>query len=217
MKTVLCSTYTINELNPPGSFLKSCHCFETCQSSLIKLQPSFSSRLYLMVSQFVTQASVILWQGEKEKKNRQKEKVKKVFLCSSLPPLKTDVPHRGQIYIQLSFTWVDHLKTLNCTTSSRSVSGTRTRMAQDTENACTSFLSLWNLLCSCSSHWWAQFKTSPAIVIHSLGCVLVLTTYRYTLRVIPLHVAIKHWDSGLTFSGMETSFSSSPWHTVKLY
>lgn len=170
-----------------------------------------------MVCQFDTQASVILWQGEKEKKQTKGKSKESFLMFLSAPPLKTDVPHRGQIYIELSFTWVDHLKTLNCTTSSRSVSGTRTRMAQDTENACTSFLSLWNLLCSCSSHWCAQFKTSPAIVIHSLGCVLVLTTYRYTLRVIPLHVAIKHWDSGLTFSGIETSFSSSPWHTVKLY
>lgn len=62
-----------------------------------------------------------------------------------------------------------------------------------------------------------QFKISPSLVIHILGCVLVLTTYRYTLRVMPLHAATKHWDLRQTFSGIQTSFSSSLWHVVKLH
>lgn len=154
-----------------------------------------------MAWQFDIQASVILWQGNKEKgidRNR-KEKVNNTFLFSSLLSLQTDLPYIGQICIQLRFIWVDHLQLLNCTAGSRSITDMRIRTAQDTGHACTPFLNMQNSLCSCSSHWCAQFNTSLAIVIHVLDCVLVLTTYRYTLRVVPLHVSIKHYDLQLTF------------------
>lgn len=82
MKTALCSTYTCNELNPPGSFI---HCFKTCQSPLIKLQPSLSSGLHLTVCQ----SDILSFSDEEREKNRQKGKGKKVFLYQkwSIPSL----------------------------------------------------------------------------------------------------------------------------------
>lgn len=59
-------------------------------------------------------------------KNRQKEKGEISYLphCS---------PLRQICHTEARFTWADHLKRLNCTTSSRSVTNTRIRMAQDTK------------------------------------------------------------------------------------
>lgn len=82
MRAALCSTYTCNELNPPGSFIR---CFKTCQSTLIKLQPSLSSGLHLMVCQ----SDILPSFDEEREKNRQKGKGNKVFLYqkSSIPSL----------------------------------------------------------------------------------------------------------------------------------
>lgn len=74
-----------HEWNPPGSVLKHCHCFEICQSPLIKLQPSFSSRLYLMVCQFDILASVILWQRQKEERIGKRKKERFLIFLSALP------------------------------------------------------------------------------------------------------------------------------------
>lgn len=217
MKIVLWSTYTINELNPPGSFLKHCNFLRDSSESLNQIKDFIQLNIISDgVSVWCTGICHSLTRNEREK-NRQKEKVNKIFLFSSLPSLQTDLPYTGQICIQLRFISADHLKVLTCTAGSRSITGMRTRMAQDTEHACTSFLKMWNLLCSYSSHWCAQFNTSPAIVIHILDCVLVLTIYRYILRVMPLCVSIENWDLELTFFGIKTPFSSSPQHIVKLY
>lgn len=77
MRAALCSTYTCNELNPPGSFIR---CFKTCQSTLIKLQPSLSSGLHLMVCQ----SDILPCFDEEREKNRQKGKGNKVFFISEV-------------------------------------------------------------------------------------------------------------------------------------
>lgn len=59
VKIVLCSTYTINEQNPPGSVLKLALFQNLSDPFKKKLQPSFSSRLHLTTCQFDMQASVI--------------------------------------------------------------------------------------------------------------------------------------------------------------
>lgn len=82
VRAALCSTYTCNELNPPGSFI---HCFKTCQSPWIKFQPSLSSGLHLMVCQ----SDIVSSFDEEREKKRQKEKGKKggfyIRSCPSLP------------------------------------------------------------------------------------------------------------------------------------